>query len=199
MVLIAYDNDPNTELHDFFDSCGCEARQICADYNLQWNTFTPPNLTADNIADSIIDGTICVIAAHGDNKGIYNEAGNDIISLQTTNYNFKGKGLYSISCYCAQDLSPHLLGLGACLFVGYSNELKLRGDITPFVTCVMSGLRSLLSGDNIKTSHNVMLSVYDQQIELLDKTNPIESLLLLHNKESLVVKGDDNLNIHSFN
>lgn len=36
-VLIAYNNDSTTILHDFLESCADEAKQICADNGIEYS------------------------------------------------------------------------------------------------------------------------------------------------------------------
>ena len=43
-VLIAYNNDSGTELHDFFESCADEAKQICVDNGIDYTAVCPPDL-----------------------------------------------------------------------------------------------------------------------------------------------------------
>jgi hypothetical protein len=56
----------------------------------------------------------------------------------------------------------------------------------------MSGLKSFLLGDNAKTAKEKMLIAYDEQIASLD-ADSWEAKCLVHNKESLLFEGDDNL------
>lgn len=37
-VLIAYNNDSTTILHDFLESCADEAKQICADNGIEYSS-----------------------------------------------------------------------------------------------------------------------------------------------------------------
>ena len=43
-----------------------------------------------------------------------------------------------------------------------------------------------------------MLKTYEEQIDLLDKTDPVAALELLHNKEALVFEGDNNFKLSNF-
>ena len=102
-VLIAYNNDSGTVLHDFLESCADEAKQICADNGIDYSSVCPPDLNEQSVVGAMPDHHLCFIAAHGDVDGIYNEDDEAIVSTRTTNYNFKGKGLYSVACLCAQN------------------------------------------------------------------------------------------------
>lgn len=194
-VLIAYDNDNQSILHDFYESCADEAKQICVNHNINYISISPPNINEQSVIGMMTEHQLCVIAAHGDNDGIYNEKDSDLVSTHTTNYIFNGKGFYSIACSCAQNLCPHLQKLGLLLFVGYSDTFNVRGDRDPFVISAMSGLNSILSGDSIGTAKQKMLSAYDEQISILDNTDPIAAIEMVHNKERLVFAGDDNISI----
>ena len=133
---------------------------------------------------------LCFIAAHGDADGIYNQDDEAIVSTHTTNYNFKGKGLYSVACLCAQNLHSHLKALGLRFFVGYNDTFNVRGEHAPFINSAMAGLKSLLSGESADVAKEKMLTTYDEQIVALDATDPMAAIELVHNKEALVFDGE---------
>lgn len=189
-VLIAYNNDSGTVLHDFLESCADEAKQICADNGIDYSSVCPPDLNEQSVVGVMPDHHLCFIAAHGDVDGIYNEDDEAIVSTRTTNYNFKGKGLYGLACLCAQNLHPHLKVLGLRFFVGYNDTFNVRGEREPFVISAMAGLKSFLSGENADVAKEKMLTTYDEQIVALDVTDPMAAIELVHNKEALVFDGD---------
>jgi hypothetical protein len=192
-VLIAYNNDSGTVLHDFLESCADEAKQICADNGIDYSSVCPPDLNEQSVVGVMPDHHLCFIAAHGDVDGIYNEDDEAIVSTRTTNYNFKGKGLYGVACLCAQNLHPHLKVLGLRFFVGYNDTFNVRGEREPFVISAMAGLKSFLSGENADVAKEQMLTTYDEQIVALDVTDPMAAIELVHNKEALVFDGDSTL------
>ena len=192
-VLIAYNNDSGTVLHDFLESCADEAKQICADNGIDYSSVCPPDLNEQSVVGAMPDHHLCFIAAHGGVDGIYNEDDEAIVSTRTTNYNFKGKGLYGVACLCAQNLHPHLKVLGLRFFVGYNDTFNVRGEREPFVISAMAGLKSFLSGENADVAKEKMLTTYDEQIVALDVTDPMAAIELVHNKEALVFDGDSTL------
>jgi hypothetical protein len=192
-VLIAYNNDSGTVLHDFLESCADEAKQICADNGIDYSSVCPPDLNEQSVVGVMPDHHLCFIAAHGDVDGIYNEDDEAIVSTRTTNYNFKGKGLYGLACLCAQNLHPHLKVLGLRFFVGYNDTFNVRGEREPFVISAMAGLKSFLSGENADVAKEKMLTTYDEQIVALDVTDPMAAIELVHNKEALVFDGEETL------
>lgn len=192
-VLIAYNNDSETVLHDFFESCADEAKQICADNGINYSSVCPPDLNEQSVVGVMPDHHLCFIAAHGDVDGIYNEDAKAVVSIRTTNYNFKDKGLYSVACRCAQNLHPHLKALGLRFFVGYNDTFNIRGEHEPFINSAMAGLKSLLSGDNVDIAKEKMLTAYDEQIVALYATDPMAAIELVHNREALIFEGDNNL------
>lgn len=196
-VLIAYNNDGGTVLHDFFESCADEAKQICNDNGIVYSRIYPPELKEQNVIDNMSSHQLCFFAGHGDADGIYNENDEDVISTHTTNYNFAGKGFYSIACSCALNLYPHLKRLGLLFFVGYNDSFNVRGEREPFVICALSGLKSFLSGSNIKTSKEKMQTTFDEQIAILNETDPWAAIEMVHNKEALVFEGDDTIELSS--
>ena len=192
-VLIAYNNDSGTVLHDFLESCADEAKQICADNGIDYTAVCPPDLDEQSVVGVMPDHHLCFIAAHGDADGIYNQDDEAIVSTRTTNYNFKGKGLYSVACLCAQNLHPHLKTLGLRFFVGYNDTFNVRGQHAPFINSAMAGLKSFLSGESADVAKEKMLKTYDEQIVALDATDPMAAIELVHNKEALVFDGEDTL------
>ena len=192
-VLIAYNNDSGTVLHDFLESCADEAKQICADNGIDYSSVCPPDLNEQSVVGVMPDHHLCFIAAHGDVDGIYNEDDEAIVSTRTTNYNFKGKGLYGVACLCAQNLHPHLKVLGLRFFVGYNDTFNVRGEREPFVNSALAGLKSFLAGKNADAAKEKMLTTYDEQIVALDATDPMAAIELVHNKEALVFDGESTL------
>lgn len=195
-ILIAYNNDCETMLHDFFESCADEAKQICTDNNIVFSSAYPPRLNEQSVVGEMQNHCFCFFAAHGDADGIYNENYEDVVSVRTTNYNFKDKGFYSIACHCAQNLHPRLRMIGLRLFVGYNDNFHVRGDHTPFISSAMAGLKSFLRGDTVKMAKEKMVEEFDSQIELLDTTDPMAAIELMHNKEHLVFEGNDDLRFY---
>ena len=192
-VLIAYNNDSGTVLHDFLESCADEAKQICVDNDIYYTAVCPPDLNEQSVVGVMPDHHLCFIAAHGDADGIYNQDDETIVSTRTTNYNYKGKGLYSVACLCAQNLLPHLKALGLRFFVGYNDTFNVRGEHAPFVNSAMAGLKSFLSGESADVTKEKMLTTYDEQIVALDATDPMAAIELVHNNEALVFDGEDTL------
>lgn len=192
-VLIAYDNDSGTVLHDFLESCADEAKQICVDNGIDYTAVCPTDLNEQSVVGVMPDHHLCFIAAHGDADGIYNQDGEAIVSTRTTNYNFKGKGLYSVACLCAQNLHPHLKALGLRFFVGYNDTFNVRGEHAPFINSAMAGLKSFLYGESADVAKEKMLTTYDEQIVALDATDPMAAIELVHNKEALVFEGEGTL------
>ena len=84
-VLIAYNNDSGTVLHDFLESCADEAKQICADNGIDYTAVCPPDLDEQSVVGVMPDHHLCFIAAHGDADGIYNQDDEAIVSTRTTN------------------------------------------------------------------------------------------------------------------
>ena len=68
-----------------------------------------------------------------------------------------------------------------------------KGDLDPFITSAMSGLKSILSGDNIDAAKRNMYASFDEQINILGQTDAIAASLLLNNKEALVFEGEGDL------
>lgn len=191
-ILIASNNDPNTDLHNFMQSCADEARQICVDNSHHYSIVSVPHFTESGVISPMSSHQICFIAAHGDADGVYNENDTDVVTTRTTNYNFANKGFYSISCSCAQNLYPELMRIGLHIFVGYRAPFYVGDREDAFLDCAIEGLKQLLTGKTKKVASKAMLDKYDEIIETLPFK---DRLLLLHNKENLVFAGDDNCSL----
>ena len=191
-ILIAFDNDPSTELRGFFESCADEAKQMCANNNRGYISLFPPQLTNSDLISKMDNIKVCIVAAHGKHDGIVNEEGEEFISTRTTNYALSGKFLYTISCSTAIDLLPHLLSIGMKLYVGYNNAFKVGEHDSIFLECAMSGIKSFISGKNFEDAKEDMKSTFNKGLDELESLNFIESLLLYDDMESLVFEGNGN-------
>ena len=58
-VLIAYNNDSTTILHDFLESCADEVKQICADNGIEYSSVYPPNLSEQNVIGAMPEHQFC--------------------------------------------------------------------------------------------------------------------------------------------
>ena len=193
-ILIAFNSCPGDPSHSFFQSCADDARQLCADFGISFTSKTGDDLAEQGIMQAMESHALCIFASHGSCDSIVDENGNDVISTRTTNYAFNGKGLYAVSCWCAQSLMPELCRIGLSLFVGYDDEIRFSGDESVFVDCALSGLRSLVAGNRFDQAKADMLSSVDDAIKKAgDSPNPFEKMFLLHDKESLVFCGDPEL------
>lgn len=190
-ILIAYNSRPDDDAHNFFQSCADEVRQACADLGHGCSIKTRDELTEQVIMQSMTSHSLCVFAAHGSSDSIVNENDDEVISTRTTNYVFKGKGLYAISCSCASSLLPELSRIGISIFVGYDDDFRLSGDAGVFVNCALSGFRSFAEGKSFGQAQSDMLASFDEAIRKAgDSSNPFEKMLLLRDKESLVFHGE---------
>ena len=191
-VLIAFNNDPCTDLHNFMQSCADEVRQICVDYNHIYVLIDADHLTETDVTSSMADSQICFITAHGESDGIYNQYEAEVITTRTTNYCFANKGFYSISCSCAQDLCPVLIRIGLQFFVGYDAPFRVGECEEAFIDCAIEGLAQLLQGKTKDIAHKAMLDKFDNVLKTLSFK---DQLLLLHNKEHLFFTGEDGVSL----
>ena len=191
-ILIACDNDPGTDLHNFMQSCADEARQICVANNHNYTLVRVPQLTEHNVISAMPNHQICFVAVHGDADGVYNETDAEVVTTHTTNYNFANKGFYSISCLCAQNLCPELMRIGLSIFVGYDDPFYVGDKEDAFLDCATEGLAQLLKGKTKDVAHKAMLDKFDDVIKTLSFK---DRLLLLHNKEHLVFVGEKSISL----
>lgn len=186
-ILIAYNNMPGVVLCDFFENCSDNIKQKCIDTNHHYTSLTPPDLVNDIIRPMVVNHDVCYIAAHGDTEGIINENDDYFLSVNTTNYDFRNRILYSISCYTGQNLKDNMIRMGVKLFVGYDASLIIGESEDIFVECVNSGIESILDGNEFGIAKEHMINTYNQAI---DKASFFDGLHLLNNREHLVFEGD---------
>lgn len=189
-VLISCNNDSNIDLHDFMQLCADYAKQYCYDYNHTYTFVEPPYFTENNINAHMENHHVCFIAAHGDEYGVYNEKGDDVVTTRTTNYIFYNRGFYSVACSCAKLLFPELIKVGAKFFVGYNNPFNVGDNEDAFCECAMQGLKHILNGETIAEAYSAMLNKYDEVIKSLPFKDQVR---MLRNKESLVFCGEDDV------
>lgn len=191
-ILIACNNDSEIELHSFFQTCADTARQYCVDNCHTYTSIQPPYLQEAAVIDSMQCHQLCFVAAHGDFDGIYNENEEDVITTRTTNYAFADKGIYTVACFCGQNLHPELHRLGLKLSVGYNAPFIVGDNEEAFCDCALEGLKHLLQGKTKVEAHNATLNKYDEVIATLPFTDKIR---LLHNKECLVFRGEETVSL----
>lgn len=191
-ILIAYNNMPGVILCDFFENCSDSLKQKCIDANHQYTSLTPPNLVNDMIRPMVVNYDICYIAAHGNQEGVINDNEDYFLSVNTINYDFRNKILYSVSCYTGQKLKENMIRMGVKLFVGYNDNLIIGETEDIFVECVNSGIKSILDGDEFGIAKENMINTYNLAIE---NAPFFDGLYLLNNREHLVFEGDMNATI----
>lgn len=187
-ILIACNNNSNVNLHDFMQLCADYAKQYCYNCNHTYTFIEPPHLTEKNISTHMENHHVCFIASHGDDYGIYNENGDDVVTTRTTNYTFSNKGFYSVACSCAKSLEAELIRVGAIFFVGYNKPFNVGYEEDAFCRCAMEGLKHILLGKTKAEARKAMLDKYDEVIKSLPFNDQIR---MLRNKESLVFYGED--------
>lgn len=193
-VLVAFNSRPDDAACSFFQGCADEARQICFDLRIPITSKTGEGFTEQNIMDAMSSHSFCIFAAHGSPDSIVNENGDEVISIRTTNYALKGKGLYAISCSCGLCLMPELRRIGIEMFTGYKDDFMFSGDESVFVNCALSGFRSFLQGNSLDQVKNDMYAAFDEAIQNAENSEDVFiKMYLLHDKEALVFHGSPDL------
>ena len=196
-VLIAYNNASNINLHNFFQACADDVRQYCVDNLIEYSSVFPPKFTETEVGEGMLDSQMCFIAAHGDTNGVYNENDDAVISIKTTNYNFKDKGLYCVVCLCAQNLLSELKRIGLKIFVGYNDAFGVGGNESLFKDCALEGIKQILAGKNVAESKQLMLKKYDDIIDLANQmASWNDASILLDDKEHLIFEVQEDLTIN---
>jgi hypothetical protein len=183
-TIIAYNNDGHSDLHRFFESCADCIKECCASLDDTYESVYPPNLTETVLLGHIPNHDVCFIAAHGTQDAILNEKEETVISTRSAIYDLKGKVFYAVSCFVGKTLKDELMRVGARVFVGYSEDLRLTERIEDdFSKVAVSGLVNLLNGDAPEEAKNKMIEEYDRCIN--ETSNFIDKAALMHNKEYL--------------
>ena len=181
-VLIAYNNAPQTELHNFFQSCADDATQFCVDNRHDYDHLYPPQLSEENMG-AFNTSSVIFMASHGDSYGIYNDNDDYVISTTTTNYHLAGKTFYAVSCMCADNLMHELKRIGLATFVGYDDNLRVVESEPMFRESAMEGLKALLDGANKADAKKRMYDKYTNCIN--QASNDDIKMYLVHNREHL--------------
>lgn len=178
---------PGVKLCDFFENCSDNLKQKCIETQHQYSSLTPPSLVNDTIRPLVVNHDVCYIAAHGDSDGIVNENEDYFLSVNTINYDFREKIVYSVSCRTGQNLKENMIRMGVKLFVGYNDDLIIGSAEDVFVKCVNSGINSILDGNEFGKAKEHMIGIYNDAI---DNATFFDGLYLLNNREHLVFEGD---------
>ena len=195
-VLIGYNSDVSDPAKALFEACADEAKQICVDAGCNFEVLTTPALTNQNVVNQLCDKQVFFVAAHGASDAVLNENDEEVVSTRTTNYGFKDKGLYSVSCNTAISLKEELQRIGVLLYVGYDDVFRSFGDIEPFCECAMEGLRQFLSGTTLAEARTKMKEMFEAKQHLLAATNRQAAWWLNHDKVHLCFEGEDGLTIN---
>ena len=196
-LLIAYNNDSSDKTCSFFSFCGEEMEMETDMRGMDRMVLRPPFLTNGKLLEVLSSCQACFIANHGDAQSIAGSDG-DLISINTDNSLFRGKLFYAISCSCAKKLKDALIALGLRSFWGYDNELKIWSGYPQYARSCLAGMMSLMDGKTVKEAREDMLARYDADIaelEALYPDNLFLSAILLDNRESLIVYGEDELRL----
>lgn len=194
-VLIAYNNDINESSRNFFDDCATDIRNFCVENGVEYQMVKSPQLVENEIMSLLLNTQICYIASHGKIDAIINENCDEVISTKTTNYNFAGKALFAVSCYCAEMLKDELLRIGLKLFVGYKSNYTEFPGYDEFYIAANSGIKAFMTGLSVSETRQAMYKSYDDCYKLLDKKSSLAADALLDNKEGLVIEGEDTLRL----
>ena len=195
-VLIGYNSDVSDPAKALFEACADEAKQICVDAGCDFEVLTTPNLTNQNVVNQLGDKQVFFVTAHGASDAVLNEKDEEVVSTRTTNYGFKDKGFYSVSCYTAKSLKDELQRIGVLLYVGYDDTFISAGDTEPFCECAMEGLRQILSGTTLAEARTKMKEMFEAKRKVLEKVNSKAAKFLVHDKIHLCFEGDDGLTIN---
>lgn len=189
-VIIACNDNPNVELHDFFEYSADLIVETCEKLGIPRQRIGMPNLTSMELSKHSIGAELYCIASHGNNSSIEDGYKQDLISKQTMVNYLHDKVLYAIACSCGKDLPSYLLNNGLKAFVGYNDELVVQEGYAQFAKSAVQGAVSLLEGHTLRESLNIMNAAYDNYFDELDKIDHKVAAILLDNQEHLIAAGD---------
>lgn len=197
-ILIAYNDSQEEESKHFFETCADVVRQKAVDIGLNYHNIDSVKLNNSEIETKVntLNSTFILSAfSHGSKSALYNHELEEYISTQTNNYIFSGNIVYTFACECGCDLKEDLERKGVASFWGYTKKVKIRPYDDNFIICATEGLIALLDGNTLEESKNRMIDKYDEAISSLYQDSFLQAAFLLENKESLVIYGNEDLNI----
>ena len=192
-ILIAYNDEISDRNSKLFEDHAIDVINFCIDKGIDFKIVKPPQLVETEVTKSVLNYKICYIASHGTTDAIKNENNEDIVSTTTTNYNFYGKALFTISCDCAQTLKDELIRIGLKLFVGYKSKYQDFPDYEEFYITANSGIKLFSEGVSVSEMRKQIYMIHDKCYDSLCSISPLVADALLDNREGLTIEGDDHL------
>lgn len=204
-VIICDDSESN-DLKPLFSNLMCETSQALCAYKEANNI----DLTLANLTHEIVDvkslserlssvnqnAFLCYVYSHGDCDKVLMD-GESIVSTTLNQYVFTNAVIYTFSCCNGGELADALIGNGAKLFVGYTDDAwfttECENDFTGKIA--MRFVNSFLEGNDAQQAFEDLKDAYNSVIFDDSFNDPILKGNLRKNRECLTLKGDGKLKI----
>jgi hypothetical protein len=201
-TILLYDNEDAT-LGTFFNLCANKFLQLHSNtYN---QTVSAEHKTNNGDKNSIETSLstynnskfLFVSFLHGNEDAMLID--NQQIVSSSNAYFLSNAFCYTFSCYCGKNLANVLIQNNACAFWGYIDKAYSITDYEEdFTDLAISGLKHFFDGKSIEKAYNAVIEEHTNKIDELYQTDFFAAATLLHNRDSVVVLGNKNLNVNDF-
>jgi hypothetical protein len=204
-TFIAYDdNDADfglyfTESHSDVSS-DFEKNVLVVNVSLNGLNCTEANI--NNVLQGMLGNSFVFIAlSHGNEDEFWSHE----VYLSSNNaHRLINAFLYSTACSTGKNLGKVLIDNGCVAFIGYGNEVNvLLNNTKLFYSCENYGIKSFLNNnETIGTSYSKLIDNYTEEIYKLfygSIDDLIVASVLIGNRDSLVLLGNDSLTRDYFN
>lgn len=202
---VIFCDDSDDDLGEFFRNLSEETQKLfhekCSSNDIKHNcsVLLSDELDKESIVETMSkvnrNNNFCCCYLHGKTNEMLN-AGETIISTTLNHYMFTNSFIYAFSCNNGDELADCLIDNGANTFIGYCDDARCPVDCDELtVNVVLTGISSFLSGCDALAMYESIKIEYDKLVrnDLLD---PIQRGYYLHNRDSLVIKGNKDFNIN---
>lgn len=203
-TVLIYD-DQDDSLGSFFTLCANKFLQLhYAVYNQSVNsehkTESCEKIAIETVLSMYNDSKFLFIGfLHGNEEGEAMLVSNEKIISARNAYFFTNAFCYTFSCYCGKNLARKLMENGACVFWGYTDKAYSMVDYEEdFAESAISGLKHFFGGKTVEMAFHSAIQEYTHKIDALYQTDFFAASRLLHNRDAMVVLGDEKLVINDF-
>jgi len=203
-TVLLYDNQ-DTKLGAFFTLC---ANKFLHLHNTVYHQSVSTEYNTENCERETIETALSnynnskflfVSFLHGSENGDAMLIANEKIVSSDNAYFFSNAFCYTFSCYCGKNLATRLLQNNVCVFWGYIDKAYSVSDYEEdFAELAIAGLKHFFDGNSIEQSSLMLKEDTINKIDKIYQENFFVASTLLHNLDSMIVRGDKSLMISNF-
>lgn len=205
-LILASDTE-DAVLGDFLANCSIEtSNMLNGGYS-----YDVRELNGSNLNDLMLFLTanafnsnpfLFISYTHGSRTELLRDAMYPILSTTLNKGCLKNSFAYCFACDAGIELGPTLIDDGTLCFIGYDNTVRVQKYFDApkrLIECATEGLRAFMNGKDCGESFDDMISKYTSTIDEIYQTDTILASLFMHNRDALVIHGDEKLTINNFN